>query len=269
VAARDNDLIVWPESAIPAYVAADVGSARDEPMLPTPERGSAFLLGGYAYRGQDRYNAAFAIERNGRVPPPYFKQILIPFGEYVPGADVFPWLEGINNREGTFVAGTDLRVFEYPMRGSDRGEYTLKLSPLICYEDTVPSLARKAVRHGAELLVNLTYDTWFGQTAAPFQHHVIAAFRAIENRRYLIRSTNSGTSAVVDPLGRTIARISPFREGIAAVKVGLLDYPSVYTRYLGETPWWGVCFASIGVITFRRWRQRACPLRAAGDRGLT
>jgi apolipoprotein N-acyltransferase len=181
---------------------------------------------------------------------------LIPFGEYMPGSDVFPWLSGLNNRQEGFTAGTEVRVFEYPMRRRDGTAYPLKVSPLICYEDIVPALARIATQHGAELLVNLTYDTWFGRSMAPFQHHVIAAFRAIENRRYLVRSTNTGYSAVVDPLGRTIASIRPFREGIIAVSVSLLDYPSTYTRYLGETPWWALCFATLGGIGVRRWRDR-------------
>jgi len=255
-AAHENDLIVWPEGAIPAYIPADLGSVRDEPMLPWLGNGSAFLVGGYSYRGsEERYNTAFAIYRDGSVPFPYFKQILIPFGEYMPGSDVFPWLNGMNQRSGTFTAGTEVRVFGYPMRWRDGKEYTLKVSPLICYEDTVPGLARKATRQGAELLVNLTYDTWFGRSAAPFQHHLIAAFRAIENRRYLIRATNTGYSAVVDPLGRTIARIPPFTEGTVAVKVSLLDYPSAYTRSIGERPWWGLFFATLGVIVVRRWKR--------------
>jgi apolipoprotein N-acyltransferase len=255
-AAGEGDLVVWPEGAIPSYIPADVGSAREEPMLPRLGSGAAFLVGGYAYHGLERYNAAFAVYRDGSVPPPYFKQILIPFGEYMPGAKLFPWLAGLNNRQVGFTAGSEVKVFGYPMRSKTGENYSLKVSPLICYEDTVPALARKAARQGAELLVNLTYDTWFGQTAAPFQHHLIAAFRAIENRRYLIRSTNSGYSAVVDPLGRTIARISPFREGIIGVKVGLLDYPSLYTRYIGETPWWILCCASFGSIAVRRWQAR-------------
>ena len=102
------------------------------------------------------------------------------------------------------------------MRLEDGTPYTLKVAPLVCYEDTVPALARKATLGGSELLVNITYDTWFGRSAAPHEHHLIAAFRAIENRRFLVRATNSGLSAVVDPLGRTIARLPVFSEGTLA-----------------------------------------------------
>ena len=74
-------------------------------------------------------------------------------------------------------------------------------------------MAREACEKGAELLINITSDSWFGRTLAPHQHHFIAAFRAIENRRFLIRATNTGLSGVVDPLGRTIASIPPFAGG--------------------------------------------------------
>jgi apolipoprotein N-acyltransferase len=141
------------------------------------------------------------------------------------------------------------------MRRRDGKEYNLKVAPLICYEDIVPWLARKATRQGAVLLVNLTYDTWFGQTAAPFQHHLIAAFRAIENRRFLVRATNSGYSAVVDPLGKTIARIPAFSEGTVTASVSLLDYPSTYTRYVGERPWWVLACGTLGLIVVGRWKR--------------
>jgi apolipoprotein N-acyltransferase len=227
-------------------------------MLPLSADGAAFLVGGYSCRGSDeRFNTAFAIERDGTVPAPYFKQILIPFGEYMPGADVLPWLGGMNQRAGIFTAGAGVRVFDYPMRGRDGHNNTLKVSPLICYEDVVPGMARKATRQGAQLLVNLTYDTWFGRSPAPYQHHVIAAFRAIENRRFLIRATNSGHSAIVDPLGRTIARIPAFTTGTARAEVSALDYPSPYTRYVGERPWWALCFAALGVIAVGRWKGRS------------
>jgi apolipoprotein N-acyltransferase len=254
-AAQPDQLIVWPEGVIPAYFPADVGSVRNEPMLPWLANGSAFLVGGYSYLGQDRYNTAFAVYRDGRVPMPYFKQILIPFGEYIPGAGLLPWLKGLNNRAGIFAAGTEVKVFDYRLGRREKSRI-LKASPLICYEDIVPSLAREATRRGAQLLVNLTYDTWFGRSAAPFQHHLIAVFRAIENRRFLVRATDSGYSAVVDPLGRTIAHIPAFAEGTAAAKVVALDYSSPYTQYVGEKPWWALLVVAGGLVARNRVRRR-------------
>jgi apolipoprotein N-acyltransferase len=252
-APHDRALIVWPEGAIPVFIPADLGTARKQPGLPWFGDGSAFLVGAYAVDRDDRrYNTAFAVHPDGTVPWPYFKQILIPFGEYMPLASVLPWLNALNTKSGVFSAGPGVRVFEFPMRRKDGTAYTLKVSPLICYEDTVPGIARAATEGGAELLVNLTYDTWFGHTAASFEHHLIATFRAIENRRYLVRVTNDGLSAVVDPLGRTIARISPFTEGTALAQVSLLNYRSTYTRFVHERPWWALTVLSLGMIVARR-----------------
>jgi apolipoprotein N-acyltransferase len=254
-APHQNALIVWPEGAIPAFLPAELRSVRSDPVLPWFGDGSAFLVGAYAIDyDEKRYNAAFAVAPDGTVGRPYFKQVLIPFGEYMPFSTWFPWIKTLNANAGVFSAGSEVQVFAYPMRRRDGTSYTLRVSPLVCYEDTLPALARTATLKGAELLVNLTYDTWFGRSAAPFEHHLIAAFRAIENRRYLVRATNNGYSAVVDPLGRTIAQIPPFAEGTAAARVDLLNYRSTYTHHVGERPWWGLLAVSLGVIAVRRWR---------------
>jgi apolipoprotein N-acyltransferase len=256
-APHQRALIIWPEGAIPAFIPADLGSARKEPGLPWFGDGSAFLVGAYAVDRDDRrYNTAFAVHPDGTVPWPYFKQVLIPFGEYMPLASVLPWLNSLNTKAGIFSAGPGVRVFAYPMRRKDGTAYTLKVSPLICYEDTVPAIARAATAAGAQLLVNLTYDTWFGRSAASSEHHLIAAFRAIENRRFLVRVTNDGLSAVVDPLGRTIARIPPFTEGTALARVSLLDYRSTYTQYVQERPWWALLVLTAGSIAVGRWPSR-------------
>jgi len=250
-----NMLIVWPESTIPDLVPADIGRARNEPGLPWLADGSSFLVGGYSFRADDeRYNAAFAIYPDGTVPSPYFKQILIPFGEYMPGASIFPGLNDLNNNAGIFRAGTETKVFEYPLGRPDGTVSLVKVSPLICYEDTAPALAREATRRGAQVLVNLTHDTWFGRTACPYQHHLIAAFRAIENRRFLVRATSTGFSAVVDPLGRTVAHLPLYTESKAVVKVIPLNYASTYTQYLGEKPWWVLAALALGTVVVRRWR---------------
>jgi apolipoprotein N-acyltransferase len=259
-AAKPGALIVWPEGSIPAYLPANLGSARRDQSLPWLGDGSALLIGAYSFTDlHHRYNSAFAVYPDGTVPTPYSKQILIPFGEYMPGASVFPWLNNANENAGIFTAGTEVKVFSYPMQGKDGREYLAKAAPLICYEDTLPTLARLATRKGAQLLVNLTFDTWFGRTHAPYQHHLIAAFRAIENRRYLIRCTNSGYSAVVDPIGRTISSIPEFTAGTVSTKVRLIDETTVYTAYLGETPWWLLLVVTSGMMANGAWKRRLGP----------
>jgi apolipoprotein N-acyltransferase len=256
-APHENALIVWPEGAIPVFLPAELRSVRTDPLLPWfgPVSSSAFLVGTYAVdQNEKRYNAAFAVAPDGSVVPPYFKQVLIPFGEYMPLASVLPWVKALNAHAGVFSPGSEVRVFEVPMRRPDGSNYALRVAPLICYEDTVPGLARQATVRGAELLVNLTYDTWFGRSAAPFEHHLIAAFRALENRRYLVRVTNNGQSAVVDPLGRTVAQIPPFSEGTATARVELRNDRSLYTYWLGERPWWGLLVLALGLV-FRSYRR--------------
>jgi len=262
--ARAGTLVVWPEGAIPEYLPANLRSVKTDPGLPWLGNGSAFLVGGYAARSEhEKYNTAFAVYPDGTVPPPYFKQILIPFGEYMPFSYLFPWLRDLNANAGIFSSGSETKVFAYPMKKQDGTEYTLKVAPLICYEDTVTELAREATQRGAELLVNLTCDTWFGRTAAPYQHHLIAVFRAIENRRYLVRSTSTGYTAVVDPLGKTVAHLRPFVEGQLAIDVGRLNYESVYTQYVGERPWWALAAFALAAIASGKWRKRHGMIRSA------
>lgn len=256
-AARPGSLVVWPEGAVPAYIPASIGAVGDPPALPWFGDGSAYLVGGYSFLpGEKKFNTAFAVYPDGEVPFPYFKQILIPFGEYIPLASYVPWLKTLNSKSGVFSAGTAARVFDYPMHRADGSAYTLRVAPLICYEDTVPALARNATRQGAELLVNLSSDAWFGRSLAPRQHHLIAVFRAIENRRFLIRSTTTGISAIVDPLGRTIARIPPFSDGTITANVSLLADMTPYTAWVGDWPWWALLAATGGLWLGRLARRR-------------
>jgi apolipoprotein N-acyltransferase len=254
-APHEGALVVWPETSIPFLLNAGVRSAREEPALPWLRDGAAVLLGAFAEEAdKKRYIAAFGVQPDGAVPPPYFKQILIPFGEYTPGSSVLPWLASINANTGGFTPGGNSTVFDYAMKRRDGSTYSLRLSPLICYEDTVPTLARRATRNGAELLVNLTNDAWFGPTAAPWEHHLIASFRAIENRRFLVRATNSGVTSIVDPLGRTRAHLPIFSEGVLRGRVTLLREQSAYTRFVGEWPWWTLLVASLVEIVVERRR---------------
>ena len=116
----------------------------------------------------------------------------------------------------------------------------MSVSPLICYEDIITGPARESVQNGAELLVNLTNDAWFGDSIAPYQHNLIASFRSIENRRYLVRSTNTGLTAIIDPYGRSVSTLPAYADGTLLAQVRLMSYKSVYTKYLGDWPWWGL-----------------------------
>ncbi len=129
--AHPDTLVVWPEGSVPAYIPATIGSVGYPPILPWIGNGSAFLVGSYSFLpNEERFNAAFAVYPDGDVPMPYFKRVLIPFGEYMPLASYFSRLKELNAKAGVFSAGTKAVVFAYPMHRPDGTAYTLKVSPL-------------------------------------------------------------------------------------------------------------------------------------------
>jgi apolipoprotein N-acyltransferase len=241
-------LVIWPESTITDFIPASTRDARASSLLPFFNNGSAFLVGALTYTSRTEYhNSSVLIRPDGSVAEPYHKMILMPFGEYTPFASVLPFLKDINATAGQFTAGRSPAVLSFTLSNNTEA----KLSPLICYEDIVPTMARDAVIKGAELLINQTNDAWFGDTVAPYQHHLIASFRAIETDRYLLRSTNTGLTAVVDPMGRTLASLLPYTEGILPMEVSLRDTKTVFTRLPIPFAWLLVAVVGV-VIVIRR-----------------
>ena len=248
----DDDLVIWPETALMRWLPAAGGDALRHPEFPQLSAGQPLLLGALTADSTDRhFNSAVFIPKGGQVPPAYHKRILMPFGEYMPFESWFPWLRQLNPMVGDFIAGSSTSVFELEAQADAAA---LRISPLICYEDIVPRLAREAVQNGADVLVNLTNDSWFGDTAAPFQHHQIAAFRAIETRRFLVRSTNTGVSAIVDPLGRSSAVLPVYEPGNLVGSVSPNTEISLYTR-IGDLPYWLLLGVTVAVIVFRRFSR--------------
>ncbi len=236
-------LIIWPESTITEWIPANVSDARTVPELPFLDDGSAFLVGGLTWASREAFfNSSVLVRPDGSVDTPYHKMILMPFGEYTPLSSVFPWLKDINATAGQFTAGLEPSILSYKLSDGS----IVELSPLICYEDVIPDLAKKAVQKGTRLLINQTNDAWFGNTVAPFQHHMIASFRAIETKRFLLRSTNTGLTAVVDPLGRTLASLAPFSEALLPMEVNLLSYRTVYSGLPIDSAW--LLLAIIGML---------------------
>jgi apolipoprotein N-acyltransferase len=249
-------LIIWPESTITDWIPARASDARTVPELPFLADGSAFLVGGLTWASREEFfNSSVLIRPNGSLDTPYHKMILMPFGEYTPFGSVFPWLKDINATAGQFTAGTAPSVLSYELSNGS----AVKLSPLICYEDIIPDLARRAAQMGTQLLVNQTNDAWFGDTAAPYQHHMIASFRAIETRRFLLRSTNTGLTAVVDPLGRTLASLLPFSEGILPMEVNLVSSMTWYSTLPIDRAW--LLLAVLGALVTIWYALRRSPTR--------
>ncbi len=256
---RAGQLIVWPESVLIDWVREDVAHRDNDRRIPRLENGASLIFGALSFRSKDElFNSAFAVHPDGSIPAPYHKRILMPFGEFTPFAGLIPYLRTLNNNAGDFTAGHGAPLLEVTV-GNNESARNFAVTPLICYEDVVSSISALGTKAGSKLLVNLTNDAWFGETVAPQQHHQIASFRAIENRRSLIRSTNTGLSGIVAPWGETTFSLSPFSVNAASSSVWLMDETTPFTHYEIEF-WWDilsllVLLTSIETMVLRRIRR--------------
>lgn len=193
------------------------------------------------------YNAAMWMDKDGVPQPAYHKLHLVPFGEYVPGGRRLRWLRRIAPIQGRFSPGREPVLFE--ARG-------IKFGPLICFEDTIPWLSRQLCLRGADALVNLTNDAWFKESPGAAMHAANAVFRAIENRRPMIRCSNSGLTCVVDADGRVLSFHQPFVEGVLKVtpQIGRQRPVSFYATH-GD---WFPLLCGL-VVVFGAWGFRKSP----------
>jgi len=235
------DLIVWPESAYNEYfLPPDIRNVKRAVLgrLETP-----LLFGGmqarYEGERQRHFNTAFITNGEGDLLGSYDKTYLLAFGEYIPFGDVFPQVYDISRHSGHFSAGS--HVHALPFRD-------FRISTLICYEDILNGFVRRAVREShPHLLVNITNDAWFGDTQEPWIHLALAESRAVEHHRYLVRATNSGVSAIIDPVGRVVTHSGTFRRQNLSARVAMLDHATLY-EWLGDWPGWLAVIASLWML---------------------
>lgn len=217
------DLAVWPETALPFYLQEQSGSTARvfEYLYRT---GVPLLTGAPAYdskpgtRSYSLRNRAFLIDAGAGTTAWYDKEHLVPFGEYMPLPD---WLglDKLAQGVGDYTPGEN--------------DHELQLGPatigmLICYEAIFPELAQLRVEHGANLIVNISNDAWFGNSSAPPQHLAHTRMRAIEQKRYIARCTNNGHTVFIDPLGRIIARMPQFQAGILTQAVKPVEVTTIF-----------------------------------------
>jgi apolipoprotein N-acyltransferase len=177
------------------------------------------------------FNSSLLVDGDGAVLGKYDKNFLLLFGEYLPFGDTFPFLRKWLPEAGSFTPGKTVSVLPIgPAR----------LGVLICYEGIIPSFTRKVALLEPNLLINLTNDAWFGKTEEPYLHMQLAAFRAVEHRRFFIRSTNTGVSVVVDPVGRILNQTSMEGAESFVTNTALLTETTIYTRH-GDLFAWGCC----------------------------
>jgi apolipoprotein N-acyltransferase len=206
------ELIVWPETGYPYALPRDI--AQDfPPSSPYRVRGDLHtpLVFGSVTRAprtdggrrRAQYNTMLLLDRDGRFAARYDKQFLLLFGEYTPGRDELPWLDRLMPATaGQFSRGRELRTL--PLRGRYGRE--LRLGPMICYEDILRDFGLRLAPLHPHLLLNITNDSWFGDTTEPWEHLGLSVFRAVEMRTDLVRAVNTGVSAYVDATGRVTAK---------------------------------------------------------------
>jgi apolipoprotein N-acyltransferase len=269
------ELLLWPESVVnrpvlessPRFSGTELCPLGADGELKTP-----LLYGGLSVRKRSPdeleklratapatpspyklFNTAFGVDAECAVVGRYHKRILMPFGEYMPFASLFPQVKALSPQTGEFDFGDLTQPIVFEM--SDR---RVKATTLICYEDLVPALSQRGTaKERGNLLVNLTNDAWYGETAAPYQHHLLALWRAIETRRFLIRATNTGYTAVVDPLGRTVTSLPIFQAGYFVHPVGLIDDVTVFARWGGRLQRLLLQIIALTVVFSWKRRQRA------------
>lgn len=226
LAKKNNpDLVVWPETATPFYFLYNIGLS-NMVKKGINDTGTTFLFGSPSFisgkMGVEHYNTAYLVSPDGKVYGKYNKVHLVPFGEYIPFNKWLPFIGKMVEGVGDFKPGIKGKTIKW-------GDYSLGVQ--ICYEIIFPDLSRTMVKNNAALLVNITNDAWFGTTSAPYQHFSMAIFRAVENRRALIRSANTGISGFIDPVGRIIEKTDLFKEAVITRSVPLICMTSFYTSF--------------------------------------
>ncbi|MEK7846838.1 MAG: apolipoprotein N-acyltransferase, partial [Nitrospinota bacterium] len=195
------DLIVWPESATPFYFQTD-RNFRSKMIELAQKEGSFILFGTPGYEITDGknvpYNRAYLLSPHGDVAGKYDKIHLVPFGEYVPLRKILFFIDKMVVGIGDFQSGEEYTIFKVQ---SSKFKAQSSFGTLICFEVIFPDLVRRFVKNGAEFLVNITNDGWYGKTAASSQHIAMVAFRAVENRVPVVRAANTGISGIIEPTG--------------------------------------------------------------------
>ena len=246
-AKKKPELIVWPEAATPFYFSLDPnGTKYVQDLARTSD---VPLLFGSPYKKQIAgkelfYNRAFLISNQGKIIDVYDKMHLVPFGEFVPFRQALFFIEKIVEIIGDFGLGKQATVFKL-------NNHQLGVS--ICYEIIFPDLVRQPVKNGAEYLVNITNDAWFGKSAASFQHISMAALRAVENRVPIVRAANTGISGFIDATGEIRQKTSLFKRVMIVDEITPNKGPRTFYSKFGDVFSY-LCFALTGIITILAYR---------------
>jgi len=220
-----SELIVWPETATPFFF-QDGNDLHRRVVDVARDGGNWLLFGSPSYlknkNGVSLLNSAFILSPDGDVRGKYDKVHLVPYGEYIPLKQWFPFIRKLVTGVGDFISGKGY----YPL---DMNHH--KIGVLICYEGIFPEAARSYKKAGADLLVNITNDAWFGMTSAPHQHLSMTTLRAVETRLSIVRAANTGVSAFIDPIGKITNRTNLFEEAVLKESVKISNDKTFYMLY--------------------------------------
>jgi apolipoprotein N-acyltransferase len=235
VAKQQPQLVIWPETATPFYFGADRKNTKAL-LRQVRELQIPLLFGSPAYRRTDErlrlYNRAYLLDGSGMLIDYYDKIHLVPFGEYVPWKKLLFFVDKLVQATGDFASGKKAVVMDL---------LPAKIGVLICYEAIFPELSRDLVNAGANLLVNITNDAWFGRSSAPYQHLSMAVLRSVENHVPMARCANTGISAFIDSAGRILQVTRLFEAATMLRSVQLGEGKTLYTQYGDWFAWF--CFA--------------------------
>ncbi len=238
-------LIVWPELSVPLCFSCQFQpyiDFSDQLSRFSQETGCTLLLGtsetAYSLEGPLFYNAAVCLGSNHSLSH-YYKQHLVPFGEYTPYKKIFSFVSKFTHAIGELTPGKYYSLHEFK---------DIPFGSPICYEIIFPSLVRKFPKMGAEFLVTITNDGWYGTSAAPYQHFSLAVLRAVENRRYLLRAATTGISGVVDPYGRIIAKSELHTQTFMNTEITPNQSLTFYSKYGDLLPYTGLTLSAAFLI---------------------
>jgi apolipoprotein N-acyltransferase len=240
------DLFVWSESSVNYSIPTDMKKLKNAVLgdVSTPTLFGAIRVERGGERDRD-FNTAFLVDGDGNLLGTYDKIYLLAFGEYLPLGETFPRLYEWTPNTGQFTKGRSYDAIPFNGR---------RLGVLICYEDILPGLVRKMVSAsggGVDMLVNITNDSWFGDTAEPWIHLGLSTYRSIEHRQWLLRATNSGVSAAVDPTGKIVKTTGVMKEAAFIVKAGFMSMRTLY-QMGGWLFGWACVAVVIGFLIFRK-----------------
>jgi apolipoprotein N-acyltransferase len=237
-------LLLWPEMPAPFYYYEDKVFREDVTQVARLGR-VPFLFGSVSWTpARAPLNSAILLDVNGQFVSRYDKMFLVPFGEFVP--PLFNWVNRITKEAGDFQPGESVVV-------PNAGDH--KIGTVICYESAFPHLVRQFPARGAEVLINMTNDGYFGRTSARQQHLLLARMRAIENQRWLLRPTNDGITVSIDPGGRIIDRMPPLQERAGRLGFSWIAEQTPYTRF-GDWFAWSCLALGVGVSGWIAFRTR-------------